>query len=133
MQRGLRPRGKGSERYYTKEYEQWWELGTCARLFFDLDGTLIDSKLDIGNSVNAMLRETRREEMSIETVAAYIGHGPTRTDCQRPWGGVHGERARCCPEQSSSEHYEKHNMDATRAYPGVENALALLKEIPWRY
>jgi phosphoglycolate phosphatase len=28
------------------------------------------------------------------------------------------------------EHYEKHNLDATRAYPGVEDALALLKGNP---
>ena len=47
-------------------------------ILFDLDGTLIDSKLDIVNSVNAMLRATRREEMSIETVASYIGHGAPR-------------------------------------------------------
>ncbi len=96
---------------------------------FDLDGTLIDSKLDIVNSVNAMLRETHREELPVEVVAAYIGHGAPRLIAS-----VLG------PEASESErekalgaflaHYEKHNLDATRPYPGVEEALALLGGIP---
>ena len=40
-----------------------------------LDGTLIDSKMDLVHSVNAMLRETGRAEQPIEQVASYIGHG----------------------------------------------------------
>ena len=42
---------------------------------FDLDGTLIDSKLDLVMSVNAMLREMGRVELPTDTVASYVGHG----------------------------------------------------------
>ena len=38
-------------------------------LIFDLDGTLIDSKLDLIHSVNAMLREMRRPELATETMS----------------------------------------------------------------
>jgi len=44
-------------------------------LIFDLDGTLIDSKVDLIHSVNAMLREMGREELHEDTIAGYIGQG----------------------------------------------------------
>jgi len=44
-------------------------------LIFDLDGTLIDSQRDLIHSVNAMLREMRRQELPEPTISGYIGHG----------------------------------------------------------
>src|SRR5436309_15989640 len=44
-------------------------------LIFDLDGTLIDSKLDLIRSVNAMLHEMGREQLHEDTISGYIGHG----------------------------------------------------------
>jgi phosphoglycolate phosphatase len=44
-------------------------------LIFDLDGTLIDSKLDLIRSVNAMLQEMGREQLHEDTISGYIGHG----------------------------------------------------------
>src|SRR5260370_574864 len=44
-------------------------------LIFDLDGTLIDSKLDLIRSVNAMLREMGREQLHEDIISGYIGHG----------------------------------------------------------
>jgi phosphoglycolate phosphatase len=103
--------------------------GELRALIFDLDGTLIDSKVDIVNSVNAMLRETGRSELPLETVAGYVGHGAPRLIAS-----VLG------PEASESDrriglslflaHYERHNLEATRPYPGVEEGLALLSGIP---
>jgi phosphoglycolate phosphatase len=96
---------------------------------FDLDGTLIDSKLDIVNSVNAMLRDTRRKEFAVETVAAYIGHGAPQL-ISSVLGPQASEDQREASLNIFLEHYEKHNLDATRAYPGVEQALAALEGIP---
>ena len=103
--------------------------GRGRAILFDLDGTLIDSKLDIVNSVNAMLRATRREEMSIAAVASYIGHGAPRLIAS-VLGVESTENERAAALNTFLEHYEKHNLDATRAYPGVEDALALLKGNP---
>ena len=44
-------------------------------LVFDLDGTLIDSRLDLVHSVNAMLRHFHRPELPEELIASYVGDG----------------------------------------------------------
>src|SRR5450755_2176900 len=44
-------------------------------LVFDLDGTLIDSRLDLIHSVNAMLRHLNRPELPGDVVASYVGDG----------------------------------------------------------
>jgi phosphoglycolate phosphatase len=103
--------------------------GKVRAFIFDLDGTLIDSKADIVNSVNAMLRETQRKEMPLEMVAAYIGHGAPRLMAS-VLGAEATENERETALNIFLEHYEKHNLDATRAYPGVEEGLASLSGIP---
>ena len=44
-------------------------------LVFDLDGTLIDSRLDLTNSVNAMLVQFGRATLPEAVVGSYIGDG----------------------------------------------------------
>ena len=44
-------------------------------LIFDLDGTLIDSRTDLANSVNGMLRHFGRKELPLDVIATYIGDG----------------------------------------------------------
>jgi phosphoglycolate phosphatase len=96
---------------------------------FDLDGTLIDSKLDLVTSVNAMLRQMGRAELPTDLVATYIGHGapqliasalgPEATDDQRRTG-----------LSLFLAHYQVHKLDATQPYPGVVEALDSLSGFP---
>jgi phosphoglycolate phosphatase len=44
-------------------------------LIFDLDGTLIDSRQDLVNSVNAALRSLGRDELPSDEIAAMVGDG----------------------------------------------------------
>ena len=44
-------------------------FSTVRALIFDLDGTLIDSKLDLILSVNAMLHEMGREQLHEDTIS----------------------------------------------------------------
>jgi phosphoglycolate phosphatase len=44
-------------------------------LIFDLDGTLIDSRLDLIHSVNAMLCHIGRPELPGDVIATYVGDG----------------------------------------------------------
>ncbi len=71
---GPKTRQYNSERPYNEDYGERAN-GNIKAFVFDLDGTLIDSKLDLVNSVNAMLRETGRPEQPRELVASYVGHG----------------------------------------------------------
>ncbi|HEY8671962.1 MAG TPA: HAD hydrolase-like protein, partial [Terriglobales bacterium] len=48
---------------------------TIKLVIFDLDGTLIDSRLDLIHSVNAMLRHFKHSELPGEVVASYVGDG----------------------------------------------------------
>ncbi len=96
---------------------------------FDLDGTLIDSKLDLVNSVNFMLREMRREPLPLETVASYIGHGAPRLVADT-LGSQAADEDRKAGLEIFLAHYQQHSLDATRAYPGVIEGLQALKEHP---
>ena len=96
---------------------------------FDLDGTLIDSKLDLVNSVNFMLREMQRDVLPLATVASYIGHGAPKlvADVLGP-DAAEADRKRGL--EIFLAHYSKHNLDATRAYPGVVEGLEALQDLP---
>jgi phosphoglycolate phosphatase len=98
-------------------------------LIFDLDGTLIDSKVDLIHSVNAMLREMKRPALAAETISGYIGHGAPQL-VARALGGTATEEELKHALQFFLHYYEEHKMDNTCAYPGVEETLATLRHVP---
>lgn len=104
-------------------------FSTVRAFLFDLDGTLIDSKLDLVNSVNFMLREMNRYTLPLETVAGYVGHGAPRLVADALGPGA-AEEDRKAGLEIFLAHYEKHSLDATRAYPGVVEGLQSLKDHP---
>lgn len=96
---------------------------------FDLDGTLIDSKLDLANSVNFMLQEMKRETLPLETIANYVGHGAPRLMAD----ALGKEATEADRKQGLAiflAHYEKHSLEATRTYPGVTEGLQALQGSP---
>jgi phosphoglycolate phosphatase len=96
---------------------------------FDLDGTLIDSKLDLVASVNAMLRETGRADLPVETVSGYIGYGAPKLIASA-LGADANEQERGEALRIFLAHYAEHKLDRTRTYPGVKEALEKLKDHP---
>ena len=98
-------------------------------LIFDLDGTLIDSKLDLIHSVNAMLREMKRPQLAAETISGYIGHGAPQL-VARALGGTATEEELKRALQFFLSYYEEHKMDNTCAYPGVPETLEQLTHVP---
>jgi phosphoglycolate phosphatase len=105
------------------------KLSSVRALIFDLDGTLIDSKRDLIRSVNAMLRELRREELAEETISGYIGHGAPQL-VARAIGNGSTEEERRRALQFFLSYYEEHKMDSTCAYPGVAETLEQLARMP---
>jgi phosphoglycolate phosphatase len=105
------------------------KLSNVRALIFDLDGTLIDSKRDLIQSVNAMLVEVGREKLPEETISGYIGHGaPVLVG--RALGGNASEAECAKALQFFLHHYEEHKLDNTCAYPEVPETLAELAQ--WR-
>ena len=105
-------------------------LAVPVRAFiFDLDGTLIDSRMDLVNSVNAMLRATGRSELPVDTITGYIGHGAPQLIAS-----ALGPDATDFDRQSALAvflaDYEKHNLDLTRPYSGVFEGLTALAGYP---
>ena len=104
-------------------------FSTVRAFLFDLDGTLIDSKLDLVNSVNFMLLEMQREVLPLATVASYIGHGAPRLVADA-LGHEASEADRKRGLEIFLAYYSQHNLDATRAYPGVVEGLQSLQDRP---
>jgi phosphoglycolate phosphatase len=115
--------------YYNNKSMGKEKFAAVRALVFDLDGTLIDSKLDIVNAVNAMLRDIGRPALPVDTVASYVGHGAPRLVASA-LGPESSEAERSKGLHLFLRHYEQHKLDNTRAYPGVEEGLATLAEHP---
>jgi phosphoglycolate phosphatase len=105
------------------------DFSSVRALIFDLDGTLIDSKLDLISSVNVMLREMGRGRLAEETISGYIGHGAPKL-VARALGDSATQEELDRALKFFLGHYEEHKMDTTRAYPGVEETLEALAAFP---
>src|SRR5271165_2106503 len=115
--------------YYNRRSLMRQTFPVIRAFLFDLDGTLIDSKVDLVTSVNAMLRETGRAELPTELVATYIGHGAPRLIAGALGPGATDDQRRAGLSLFLA-HYQLHKLDATRHYPGVVEGLDLLSGFP---
>ena len=104
-------------------------------LVFDLDGTLIDSSLDLCNSVNAALTHVGKPSLPNRLIASYIGDGaamlvrralgdPNDLDALHPTD---------CDELFRRAfdffltYYRAHKLDNTCCYGGVLDALTQIR------
>ncbi|HWB83693.1 MAG TPA: HAD-IA family hydrolase [Bryobacteraceae bacterium] len=95
-------------------------------LIFDLDGTLIDSKLDLAYSVNATLIHMGISPLDHERVYSYVGSGAP-TLMRRALGPQATESEVEEALEFFLEYYRDHELDNTRLYPGVEESLERLQ------
>jgi phosphoglycolate phosphatase len=96
-------------------------------VIFDLDGTLIDSRLDLVHSVNAALRHIHRPELPEDVIASYVGDGAPIL-IQRALGGEVVDEAlvRKGLEYFLS-YYREHKLDHTTVYHGIREALGAIQ------
>lgn len=91
---------------------------------FDLDGTLIDSRLDLAHAVNAMLHALGRPELSLKQVIGYVGEGAA-TLVRRALAQGEPESPALFEQAIALflDHYQAHLLDHTCLYPGVHELL----------
>jgi phosphoglycolate phosphatase len=91
-------------------------------LVFDLDGTLIDSKLDLALAVNAARADAGMEPLPHATVYSYVGNGAPVLIRRALGPGASDEQVEKGLEFFLN-HYREHMLDNTRLYPGVAESL----------
>ena len=96
-------------------------------LVFDLDGTLIDSKLDLALSVNATLANAAMEPIAHETIYSYVGNGAPMLIRRSLGPDATAEQAEE-GLQFFYRYYREHMLDNTCLYPGVREGLDRLLE-----
>jgi phosphoglycolate phosphatase len=95
-------------------------------LIFDLDGTLVDSKLDLVHSVNAARGLMKLPPISEELVSSYVGNGAPVL-MRRALGPEASEADVQRALEYFMGYYREHMLDNTRLYPGVKEALDRLR------
>ncbi len=103
-------------------------------LVFDLDGTLVDTREDLGNSVNHALVQKGLPALPMGTILAAVGDG-ARNLIERSLriakGGVSPSPAETESVLSAFlEHYNEHCLIKSVPYPGVAAALEKLAGYP---
>ena len=91
-------------------------------LIFDLDGTLVNSRLDLANSVNAMLRHYKKPELASEVISSYIGNGAPML-VRRALGDPDDEGYVQEALLYFMSYYREHKLDNTYVYDGIFPAL----------
>jgi phosphoglycolate phosphatase len=94
-------------------------------LVFDLDGTLIDSRLDLIHSVNAMLLHIGRPELDGDMIASYVGDGAPAL-VRRALGDTDDEALLRAALEYFLGYYRLHKLDHTTVYAGIPEVLARL-------
>lgn len=100
-------------------------------IVFDLDGTLIDSRIDLCNSVNATLHHLGKPELPEAVISSYIGDGASmlvRRAIGDPEGDIHDQEYVTVALTYFLEHYRVHKLDFTYVYPGVLDSIATIHQ-----
>jgi phosphoglycolate phosphatase len=95
-------------------------------LIFDLDGTLIDSKLDLVHSVNATRAHMRMGPLEMSVISTYVGNGAPVL-IRRALGSSVTEAEVEEALEFFLEYYREHKLDHTRLYAGVRESLDRLQ------
>jgi len=98
-------------------------------LIFDLDGTLIDSRLDLAAAVNAMRLDLGMSPLANERIYTYVGNGAPVL-VRRALGEQAAEADLAKGLSFFMEYYGAHDLDFTTLYPGVRESARPLPRGP---
>ena len=89
---------------------------------FDLDGTLIDSRLDLAEAVNLARADLGLERLEVEAIVAMIGEG-ARNLVRKALGGAPPPELIEAAHARFVAHYDAECTRRTRAFPGIDALL----------
>jgi len=92
---------------------------------FDLDGTLVDSRLDLARSANLLLDVYGRAPLGEDAVTAMVGEG-ARLLVERVLAAAGVEVPIDAALAQFLDIYDRHLLDTTRPYDGVIDAIGTL-------
>lgn len=96
-------------------------------VIFDMDGTLLDTLMDLANSTNFALKECGFPERTIKEVKSFVGSGVNRLiTLAVPKGATKQQEEEC--KRLFKEHYLTHSQVNTKPYDGIISLLTKLKE-----
>lgn len=94
---------------------------------FDLDGTLLDTLLDLANATNYALRKNGMEEHSIDDIRRFVGNGVRKLMERAVPNGSKNLRFDDVFTDFRS-YYMEHSLDATKPYDGIPEILQEMKQ-----
>ena len=89
-------------------------------------GTLVDSRKDLANSINAMLRHFDKAELPNEVIASYIGDGAPML-VRRALGDPDDESYVNRALEFFLLYYRAHKLDTTYVYEGIPESLDAIR------
>ena len=96
-------------------------------VIYDLDGTLIDSKLDLAHSVNATRAFMNLPPLDHEVISSYVGNGAPVL-MRRSLGPDASEEDVAKALAFFLDYYREHKLDYTDLYPGLRTAVERFAE-----
>ena len=100
-------------------------------VLLDLDGTLLDTVLDLHAAANGMLADLDRPPVTVEDIRAYVGRGIPNLVKRILAGKLDAADDPAPPPEkalaSFKKHYAEVNGRASRPFPGVMEGLKALK------
>ncbi len=98
-------------------------------VFFDMDGTLIDSRADLAAAVNSTREALGLNPVPLESAVSFVGNG-ARYLLEHSIPEITGRFDEVWPMYR--ENYRKHMLDTATLYPGVSDTLAKLHDAGWK-
>ena len=95
-------------------------------MIFDLDGTLIDSRIDLANSVNYVLKDAGLKELPEDKIFSYIGNG-SKSLIEKSLGRS-GKDKFTQVYNTFQSYYSDHLLDNTTLYEDVEETLSYFSD-----
>ena len=109
------------------KFNRQFDPSSLKLVIFDLDGTLIDSRLDLVHSVNATLRHMKRPELAEDLIASFVGDGAPVLIGRALGAEATDEALVKSGLEYFLSYYREHKLDHTRVYDGIPQTLAAIR------